>query len=224
VLDHDPSSSEFGLRLKDFGSKPSFVLELGRISIPLELVGLRIQNHRHSISYRCFIFTYDLVAIHWLIREIGQREGGVNLQEVEFGLFFARLEDCPPWHDSASCSSCSSCVLERFRFDPSGQLFLAERGFADRPPGCRGPSTRHELVADRRGQGADHLFSGCSTGGLVGFFGPSTKTSRTVRHLHADRPPDHHRQSAWCFADLLSPLLLESCFLLGLFGACSYGW
>jgi hypothetical protein len=50
VLDHDPSNSEFGLWLKDFGWKPSFVLELGRISIPLESVGLRLQIHRDNIS------------------------------------------------------------------------------------------------------------------------------------------------------------------------------
>jgi hypothetical protein len=50
VLDHDPSNSEFVLRLKDFGWKPSFFLELGRISIPLDLVGLRLQNCWDSIS------------------------------------------------------------------------------------------------------------------------------------------------------------------------------
>jgi hypothetical protein len=50
VLDVDPPNSEFGLRLKDFGWKPSFVLELGRISIPLDSLGLRLQIRRHSIS------------------------------------------------------------------------------------------------------------------------------------------------------------------------------
>jgi hypothetical protein len=50
VLDLDPPNSEFGLRLKDFGRKPSFVLELSRISIPLDSLGLRLQIHRHSIS------------------------------------------------------------------------------------------------------------------------------------------------------------------------------
>jgi hypothetical protein len=55
--------------LKDFGWKPSFVLELGRISIPLDSLGLMLQIRRHSISKRRF--TYDLVAIPWLIREIG---------------------------------------------------------------------------------------------------------------------------------------------------------
>jgi hypothetical protein len=50
VLDLDPSNFEFGLRLKDFGWKPSFVLELGRISIPLDSLGLRLQIRRYSIS------------------------------------------------------------------------------------------------------------------------------------------------------------------------------
>jgi hypothetical protein len=49
VLDLDPTNSEFGLRLKDFGWKPSFVLELGIISIPLNSLGLRLQIRRHSI-------------------------------------------------------------------------------------------------------------------------------------------------------------------------------
>jgi hypothetical protein len=71
VLDLDPPDSEFGLRLKDFGWKPSFVLELGRILIPLNSLGLGLQIHRYSISQRHFTFTDDLVAILWLIREIG---------------------------------------------------------------------------------------------------------------------------------------------------------
>jgi hypothetical protein len=43
VLDHDHSNSEFGLRLKDFGWKPSSLCELGRFLIPLDSVGLRLQ-------------------------------------------------------------------------------------------------------------------------------------------------------------------------------------
>jgi hypothetical protein len=50
VLDLDPPNSEFGLRLKDFGWKLSFVLELGRISIPIDSLGLRLQICRHNIS------------------------------------------------------------------------------------------------------------------------------------------------------------------------------
>jgi hypothetical protein len=50
VLDLDPPNSKFSLRLKEFGWKPSFVLELGRISISLDSLGLRLQIRRHSIS------------------------------------------------------------------------------------------------------------------------------------------------------------------------------
>jgi hypothetical protein len=42
-LDLDPSNSGFGLRLKDFGWNPSSLCELGRISIPLDSVGLMLQ-------------------------------------------------------------------------------------------------------------------------------------------------------------------------------------
>jgi hypothetical protein len=50
VLDRDPPNSEFGLRSKDFGWKPCFVLGLGRISVPLDSLVLRLQIRRHSIS------------------------------------------------------------------------------------------------------------------------------------------------------------------------------
>jgi hypothetical protein len=50
VLDLDPPNFEFVLRLRDFGWKHSFILELGRISIPLNSLGLRLQIRRHSIS------------------------------------------------------------------------------------------------------------------------------------------------------------------------------
>jgi hypothetical protein len=43
VLDHDPSISGFGLRLKDSGWNPSFLVELGCDSIPGDLVRLRAQ-------------------------------------------------------------------------------------------------------------------------------------------------------------------------------------
>jgi hypothetical protein len=48
VLDLDPPIFEFDLRLKNFGWKPSFVLELGRILIPLDSLGLRLQFRRNS--------------------------------------------------------------------------------------------------------------------------------------------------------------------------------
>jgi hypothetical protein len=46
----DPSNSRFGLRLKDFGWNLSSLCELGRISIPLDSVGLRLQIRMYGIS------------------------------------------------------------------------------------------------------------------------------------------------------------------------------
>jgi hypothetical protein len=88
-----PSNSGFGLQLKDFGWHPSSLCELGRISIPLDSVGLRLQIRRYSIFQRNFIFTSDLVAIPCLIWEIVQREGGVDLWRVRLGLLFPCPED-----------------------------------------------------------------------------------------------------------------------------------
>jgi hypothetical protein len=48
VLDHDPSNSEFSLRLKDFGWNPSFLL--GCDSIPDDLVRLKAQVLGHSVG------------------------------------------------------------------------------------------------------------------------------------------------------------------------------
>jgi hypothetical protein len=42
VLDLDPSNSGFRFQFEDFGWNPSFVLELGRILIPLVYVDLRL--------------------------------------------------------------------------------------------------------------------------------------------------------------------------------------
>jgi hypothetical protein len=50
VLDLDPSNYKFGLRLKDFGWNPSSLCELGRISVPLDLVGLGLPIRGYSIS------------------------------------------------------------------------------------------------------------------------------------------------------------------------------
>jgi hypothetical protein len=91
-----------------------------------------------------------------LIWEIGQRGGRFDVQEVELSFLSACLAEHPrppcglsARCGSAGCSSCSSCFLECFRFDPFGQLFLARRSLTDCPPGCRGPSARHQLLADR---------------------------------------------------------------------------
>jgi hypothetical protein len=50
VLDHDPSISGFGLRLKNFDWNPSFLVDLGCDSIPGDLVCLWSQDLGHSIS------------------------------------------------------------------------------------------------------------------------------------------------------------------------------
>jgi hypothetical protein len=135
VLDQDPSNSEFSLRLKDFGWNPCSLGEFSRISIPLDSVGLWLQFCRHSISKSCFIFSYNLVAIRWLIREIEQREGGVDLQEVELILLSACSADytrspcrLSVMHGSAGCSSCSSRAHEFFRFDPERTLMSTRGG------------------------------------------------------------------------------------------------
>jgi hypothetical protein len=49
MLDLDPSNARFDLQLENFGWKPSFVLELGSLSIPGDLVGLRPQVFGPSI-------------------------------------------------------------------------------------------------------------------------------------------------------------------------------
>jgi hypothetical protein len=49
VLDIDPSNSGFGLRFEDFGWNLNFFIELGSLSIPGDLSGLRPQVSRHII-------------------------------------------------------------------------------------------------------------------------------------------------------------------------------
>jgi hypothetical protein len=55
--------------------------------------------------------------------------------------------DCPHGAFWPKCSSCSSRVLERLRFDPVGQRFLVGKCLADRPPRRHGLSARHGLLA-----------------------------------------------------------------------------
>jgi hypothetical protein len=56
----------------------------------------------------------------------------------------------------------------------------------------------------------------CTTGGSDFFFRLSIRDQRTVCPYHVDRPPGHCGLSAWCLAELLSLLLLESCFRFGI--------
>jgi hypothetical protein len=113
-----------------------------------------------------------------------------------FGLLFPCLADRPRdarglsvWSSSSRCSSCSSLVIERSGFDLVGQLLLTRGYLADHPPGRRGQSAWHELLADRprtwygpsacRGAGwvVLFVFNGQSAMGC----GPSAPGLRTVR-------------------------------------------
>jgi hypothetical protein len=131
----------------------------------------------------------------------------------------SHLADSPPsrrgqsaWSQLAYYYSCSSRVLEGLHFDLFGQLFLAGRSLADCPPGRRGPSPRHQLLADhpRIGRGPS-VIRGALLEGRLSF---------------SDRPSVTRGPSAWCLAELLSPLLLVFRFrfwivwglLLGLVG------
>jgi hypothetical protein len=109
------------------------------------------------------------------------------------------------WSQLAWCSSCSSHVLERLRFDPFGQLFLARRSLADCPLGRRRLSARHQLLTN---QARTVHYSRCTSGGSVAFFEMSARGSRTVRSVLADRPPRPRGPSTWAFAELLSLFLL----------------
>jgi hypothetical protein len=57
--------------------------------------------------------------------------------------------DCTHGAFWPKCFSCSSHVLEHLHFDPVGQRVLVGRCLASYPPGRRGLSARHELLADR---------------------------------------------------------------------------
>jgi hypothetical protein len=119
--------------------------------------------------------------------------------------------DCPCCTLWPRCSSCSSCVLERLCFDRVGQWFLVGRCLADRPPGRRGLSARHELLADRPRT----------------WYGPSMRRGAGWVILFVfneqsavDRGPSAWcGQSTWVAAGQLSPLLRAS--PLGSFGVCS---
>jgi hypothetical protein len=106
------------------------------------------------------------------------------------------------------CSSCSSRVHERLRFDPVGQWLLVESGLADSPPGRRGQSARHELLADRsRTWYGPSAFGGAGWVVLLVFNGPSAPGPQTVRQDCC--------RTAKSFASLFVLLLLGS------FGVCS---
>jgi hypothetical protein len=158
-----------------------------------------------------------LVAIPWLIREIGQKERGVDLQEVELTLLYPHLANCPRLVSGQSARSpatvCSSRVLASLCFNPSSQVFLVEGGLPNCPPGVAGLSGRVGLSAGR--VRTIHI-SRCSTGCSGSVCGPSAMTLRTICLAPVDYPPGHLRPSAPGTADCLSPLLLDLRFCVAL--------
>jgi hypothetical protein len=59
-------------------------------------------------------------------------------------------------------------------------------------------------------------YSRCATRGSASFFGPSIRDPWTVRPYHTNRPSGHCGLSAWCLAELRSPLLFEFRFHFGI--------
>jgi hypothetical protein len=134
-----------------------------------------------------------LVAIPWLIREIGQRDGGVDVQEVGLELLSAHHADGPrvPGRRSArrlsaNSSSRFSCVL------------IWPCAF-----GC----TRFGGQSARRGRTVRAArtirFSRCSAGGLGGDFRQSTVNPRTICQAPADIPPGPYLKSLLSFGPTL---------------------
>jgi hypothetical protein len=98
---------------------------------------------------KCFLKSFSRLRDPWTSRSFG----GFGFR---FRLLFPCLADRPrgaralsACSSSSRCSSCSSRALERFGFDPVGQLLLTGGCLADRSPGRRGLSARHKLLADR---------------------------------------------------------------------------
>jgi hypothetical protein len=98
---------------------------------------------------KSFLKSFSRLENPWTSRSFG----GFGFR---LGLLFPFLADrlrgahrLSAWSSSSRCSSYSSRVLERFGFDPVGQLLLSGGCMADRPPGRRRLSARHELLVDR---------------------------------------------------------------------------
>jgi hypothetical protein len=70
-----PPITGFGLRLKDFGWNPSFLVELGCDSIPDDLVRLTSQVLGYSISYERFSSPPNLTSRAQVVLEIHGRVG-----------------------------------------------------------------------------------------------------------------------------------------------------
>jgi hypothetical protein len=186
----------------------------GGVSIPGDLGCLRTQVLGHSIPYRRFTSSPNLSSRASTVWEILGRIGGRVLSSWFSGCCSRaslHLADrprgrCEPsaWRVLPRCSSRSSRVLERLRFDPVGQWLLVESGLADSLQGRRGQSagTSQTVRAARvaRGSSEDVVRTvrvwRCRLGVLLVFNGPSAVWcgpsawwSRTVRHRASGRPP-----------------------------------
>jgi hypothetical protein len=125
---------------------------------------------------KSFLKSFNRLGDPWTSRSFG----GFGFR---FGLLFLCLADRPQgahglsvWSTSSRCSSCSSRVLERFGFNPVGQSFLTRGCLADRPPGRRRLSARHELLVDcPRTWHEPSAFSSAGWVVLFGFNGQSTR-------------------------------------------------
>jgi hypothetical protein len=152
-----------------------------------------------------------LVAFPWLIWEIGQRGGRFDLQEVRLGL------QKSAWR--TICEDPASLVFVMFvasSFVSFSQFILSVvfwcTKFADGLYYSVGQSVTGRTV---RGPIVDSPLLRVQYGGSVTIFRQTAADPRTVHRGHTDGPPGGRKQSAWCFAELLSPLLLESHFHFG---------
>jgi hypothetical protein len=141
-----------------------------------------------------------------------------------FGLLYPRVAYSPlggrgqsAWRWPTWCSSCSSCVIERFRFDLFHQVFLVAECLADSSRGVHRQSAWPVLSRTVRSVSTDGLNFGGAVLEIRGLFSDGSPCAlRTVRLSLTDGPPGARGQSVWCLAKLLSPLLLELCFRVAL--------
>jgi hypothetical protein len=149
---------------------------------------------------------------------------------LEFGQFCSCLADSPPigrrrsaWSRLALCSSCSSLVHERLEFNPFFQPSSVAGCLADGPPGVRDSPRGVCWSRTVRGISTDGLLFRVQYWRFKGCFGQSAAALQKVRLGLADGPPRPCRRSAgacgrsvWCYAELLSSLLLEFHFRFGI--------
>jgi hypothetical protein len=116
---------------------------------------------------------------------------------------------CQPARYSLS----SSCVLVRSSFDPFDRVLLVTHGLADSPRVEVGQSVRRGRTVI---EGAVLEVPGLVSDDLPQPRRQFAQATWTVRPVLADGPPSACGRSAWCSAELLSPLLLEFLFLFGI--------